>query len=424
MQSAFAFPGTHTSDGVSYGSGCTANRSASMDSDISSWSPVPKRHCFYSLQPLSNCVSAHSDSEQGQQLGPALQQPATADASTTANVDRATALRALLSQRSPEEAEALLTYLHRLQRLRQAAASQHSQAQLLHQSFPQTVKQSAQKASASTLIKLQAAFHHVMQSQHTHQASSKLHQHMVDSDATDSIHPSADSFLSQLQEIQTPLQHHEDHSSVISYPQGEAVFWRSNRHAPSDADTAVYEAVQPQAEVFQSAYQSAYQYSQPCQRACQSDCMWQSASSCTQTASTACEQYSSQAPDAHVANHLLQLQQQARVVQQLAQEKRRLLMQQHVAREQQAFLERQVALPPVRPALSFPELVAYWAKGLSLQRCESVYLACHLWTRVQQQVSYPLFLLLETCDFLLNCICLAVSGCVWIVIICSHTMRI
>ena len=361
-----------------------------MDSDISSWSPVPKRHCFYPSQVPSNCTSAHADSQQPQQLGTASQQPAAVFAPA---VTKPSALQVLLSQKSPEDAAALLAYLHQLQCLRQAAASQDSQAALLHLSCQQSGKQSANKASASTLLNLQAAFHHVMQAQHAHQASSKLQQHAADSDATDSRQPSLDGFLSQLQEIQTPLQHHEDHTSVVSYPQLEASFWHSNHHATSDASTVAYEAVQLQAEVYQSTYQND-----------QSDCMWQSVTSCTQGAVSAIEQYNSQAPAAQVASHLLQLQQQARLVQQHAQEKR-LLMQQHIAREQQAFVERQAALRPARPALGFPELVAYWAKGLSLQRCESVYLACHLWTRVQQKVSYLLFHCLRKCACLVEIAC-------------------
>ena len=155
--------------------------------------------------------------------------------------------------------------------------------------------------------------------------------------------------------------------------QPEATAWHFDPPVFHEPSTVVYEPVQPESLVPQAA--------QPLeQQLIQSEHMWQSAATCMQSSNTVC---SSQASDAHLARYLLQMQQQARAVQQLVQEQQRS-RQQQMARE--AAMRRQAALPAVRPVLGFTDLLAYWAQGLCLQRCESVYLACHLWTRVQAQV--------------------------------------
>ena len=378
---ALAVPGALPFDGVPYGSRCTVNRSASMDSDISSFSPIPKRHRLCPSEAPSDAGSAQFDCHYAQHQDSIPPERASTTEPALADAQKAYALKLMLSQSSPEEAAALITFLQGFQRLRHSSASQHSQAQPLCRTLPSTVGQPAAQYSnrlpPSTILKLQAAYGQVVQATQQQHACDTLPQHMV----ADSRKTCLDAFMTQLREIQTPAQHGQESSSTGSYSHPAAAAWYDNPAVPAEPSTAAYKPVQPQIEAYWSAYRQEHKPSQP-------DFMWQSAAAvahCSQASATVREAHAIQAPVA-VASHLLNSQQQA-MLHQLAEQKR-LGMQQHMAREQQAFLERQAVLVPVRPALSFPDLVAYWAKGLSLQRCESVYLACHLWTRVQQQVSY------------------------------------
>ena len=356
-----------------------------MDSDISSFSPIPKRHRLCPSEAPSAAGSAQFDCHYAQHQDSFPQEQAPKTEAALADAQKAYALKLMLSQSSPEEAAALIAFLEGFQRLRHAAASQHSQAQPLCRILPSVVGQPAAQYSnnslpPSTILKLQAAYGQVVQaSQHKQQhVCHTLPQHAV----TDSRQTSLDAFMTQLREIQTPAQHGKESSSMASYSRPAAAAWYDSPAVPAEPSTAAYEPVQPQIEAYWSAHCREHKPSQP-------DFMWQSAAavaSCSQAGATVCEAHTIQAPVA-VASHLLNSQQQA-MLHQLAEQRRRLRMQQHMAREQQAFLDRQAVPSPIRPALSFPELVAYWAKGLSLQRCESVYLACHLWTRVQEQVGY------------------------------------
>ena len=349
-----------------------------MDSDASSFSPVPKRHRFCPLEASSDADSAQFDCHYAQHQESFPQEHASTAAPILADAQKAYALKLMLSQSSPQEAAALIAFLQHFQHRR--PSSQHGQAQPLCQS---TVSQPAahyrnNRLPPSTILKLQAAYGQVVQAcQHQQQHACDTHpQHVV----ADSRQTSLDVFMTHLREIQTPAQHGKESFSMASHSRPAAAAWYDNPAVPVEPKTIAYEPVQPQIEAYWSAYQQEQEPSQP-------DFMWQSAAAvahCSQAAATACEVQASQAPPA-VGSRLLYTQQQA-MLHQLAEQKR-LRMQQHMAREQQAFLERRAALSPLRPALSFPELAAYWAKGLSLQRCESVYLACHLWTKVQEQVS-------------------------------------
>ena len=345
-----------------------------MDSDISSLSPVPKRHRFCPSEAPSDAGSAEFfNCHHAQHQDSFPQEHASNTAPSLANAQKAYALKLMLSQSPPEEAAALIAYLQHFQRLRHAAASQHSQAQPRCCTFPPTVSQPAAQYSdnrlpPSTILKLQAAYGQVVQaSQHQQQhACDTLPQHIV----ADNRQTSLDAFMTQLREIQTPGQHGQESSSMASHPRPAAAAWYDNSTVPAEPSTAAYVPVQPQRQAHWVVYQQEQKPSQP-------DFMWQSAvANCSQAAAR-----TSQAP----VGRLLYSQQQA-LLHQLAEQKQ-LCMQQHMAREQQAFLERQAVHSLARPAPSFPELVAYWAKGLSLQRFESVHLACHLWTKVQQQVS-------------------------------------
>ena len=349
-----------------------------MDSDISSFSPVPKRHCVCPSEAPSYAGSVQYDFHDIQQNEFFHQERASNTPPTFEDAQRAYALKLMLSKSSPEEAAALIGFLQRFQRFRHAAASQQSQTQPLYCTFPSTVSQpgtqySNNRLPPSTILKLQAAYGQVVQASQQH-ACDTLPQHIL----ADSRQTSLDAFMTQLREVQTPAQHGEESSSMASYSHPAAAAWYDSSAVPAEPSTVAYEPVQPQIEARWSAYHQEQESSQP-------DFMCQSVAAvakCPQAAATACKAHTSQAP----VGRLLYLQQQA-LLHQLAEQKQ-LRMQQHMAREQQALLERQAVLSPIRPALSSPELVAYWAKGLRLQRCESVYLACHLWTKVQEQVSY------------------------------------
>lgn len=318
------------------------------------------------------------------------QQHASIPAAPLVDAQRAHALKLMLSQRSPKDAVALVAFLRRFQRLKHAATSQPSQAQPqypnLHSAASQPVAQySGNRLPPSTILKLQAAYGQVVQaSQHQQQhMGDTLPQHMV----AESRQTSMDAFVTQLREIQTPAQYGKDCSSMVAGLAAAA--WYDNPAVPAEPSTAAYEPVQPQIDAHWSAYRQEHKPSQP-------DCAWQlaPAASCTQATATGGGADPSHSPAA-LARCLLYKQGQLKMALLQYQQRQQQHLLASAARKQQAFLERQAALSPIRPAsspirpaLGFPELLAYWAKGLSLQRCESVYLACHLWTKVQQQVSY------------------------------------
>ncbi|KAL3133918.1 hypothetical protein ABBQ32_008371 [Trebouxia sp. C0010 RCD-2024] len=374
LQSAFVVAGSLPFDTVPYGKGSGANRSASMDSDISSWSPVPKRHCFYPPQACSKPDSAQLEWHQTQQQDALQQQQhATLEVPSLSNGQQAYALEVMLSQSTAPQTAALVAALRHLQCLRQAAALHHTHAQALSHSSQSTMSQPAawqsnNRLPVSTLLKLQASYSQLLQAPQSqqHRGDKLPQQHVVTDNRQTSLASST-----QLHSISTPAQHSEE-SGLASHAHPVAPIWYQNHAVRAESNTAAYEPVQPQMGLQWAAYPE--QPSQP-------EFAWHSAAA-------VCEAPSQQ-PLTGVTTQLLhrqQQQQQQQMAFQLAQENR-LRLHQHKAREQQALLDRQAALSTIRPALTFPELVAYWARDLSLQRCESVYLACHLWTRVQQQVS-------------------------------------
>ena len=380
--------------GVPYGKGCTVDRSASMDSDISSFSPVPKRHCFCPSEAPINSGSAQCDfqyAQQQQQQDFCLQQHASIPAATVADAQKAYALKLMLSQKSPEEAAALVSFLRRVRSLKHAATSQPSQAQPQGPTLQSIVSQPAaqylsNRLPPSTILRLQAAYGQVVQApqhQQQHHTGDTHPQHI----AAKSRQTSMDAFMSRLREIQTPAQYGEGSSSMVP-GHAAAAAWYDNPAVPAQPSTAAYEPVQPQIDAHWSAYRQEHKPSQ-------ADLVWQAAAAASgrQAAPTGCEADTSHSPAA-LARCLLYKQGQLKMALLQYQQRQQQHLMASAARKQQAFLERQAALSPIRPvsspirpALGFPELLAYWAKGLSLQRCESVYLACHLWTKVQQQVS-------------------------------------
>ena len=378
LQSAFMVASSLPFDTMSYDKGSAANRSASMDSDISSWSPIPKRHCFYPSQPYTKPDSAQLDWHQPQQQDALPQQQhASLEVPSLSDAQKAFALQVVLSQSSTQKAAALIAAVQHYQCRRQAAVLLHTQAQALCHSSQSSVSQpaawqSSNSVPASSILELQATYSQVMQAlQHQQHCDVLPSQQHV---ATNNRQTSCAASMTQLQGTSTPAQHCEEHLGVGSYAHPVAAVWYQNPAVPAESITAAYEPVQPQIESHWAAYPE-----QPSQ----SQFTWPSAGSHW------CEAPPSQALAA-VTSQLLhrqqQQQQQEQLAIQLARQKRFRLQQQHMAREKQALLERQASLTSVRPALTFPELVAYWARDMSLQRCESVYLACHLWTRVQQQV--------------------------------------
>ena len=383
--SAFAAYSAQSFGAVPYAAGCAANRSASMDSEASSYSPLQKRHCLHSSQ-LPDTPDAHAHVQRchwqqhhhQQQHASLHQQHASAQPPILSDAQKLYAVKTMLQNSSSQQASTVLAYMQQLQQLRTAAACQTITAQTVcaqqssdHHNFA---------AQARKILKVR---HYLVgQQQHQHQPVSRL----IHSDAMDFTRGSAHSFMHQLPDVQTPVQQQELQASSVPQFDPEAYWQVQHRAAPHSVP---YEAAQLHAHHLSSQHQLA-QPEQP----------WQSLLHSTQSSAPASALHNSQTCAAYPFGHLLRVQQQASLLHQLTQAKH-ACMQHHVAQQQQAYAQRQLAtVPASRPALGFAELVGYWAHGLKLQRCESVQLACHLWKRVQQQVG----LVLHSWQINLHCV--------------------
>ncbi|DBB17180.1 TPA: hypothetical protein ACH3X3_014246 [Trebouxia sp. C0006] len=365
LPSAFAVYSAQSFGTVPYAAGCDANRSASMDSEASSYSPLPKRHCLRSCQlPDTPDALAHVQSCHWQQHH--QQQHASAQPPILSDTQKLYAVKTMLQNSSSQQASTLLAYMQQLQHLRTAAACQTNTAQTV------CAQQSSEHHNfAARARKIR---HHLVGQQQQHHQQQQMHQPvsgLIHSDAMDFTRAPADSFMHQLPDMQTPVQQQELQASSVPHIDPEAYWQVQHRAAPHSVP---YETTQLHAHHLCSQHQLA-----------QPEQLWQSLLHSTQSSAPVSELHNSQTCAAYPVGHFLCVQQQASMLHQLTQAKH-ACMQHHLAQKQQAYAQRQLATVP-RPAMGFAELAGYWAHGLKLQRCESVQLACHLWKRVQQQVS-------------------------------------
>ena len=381
--SAFAAYSAQSFGTVPYAAGCAANRSASMDSEASSYRPLPQRHCQHSSQlpdtpdAHAHVQSCHWQQHQQQQHASLPQQHASAQPPILSHAQKLYAVKTMLQNSSSQQASVLFAYMQQLQRLQTAAACQTNTAQTA--CAQQSSEHHNFAAQARKILKVR---HHLIGQQQQQQLMSRL----IHSDAIDCTRGSADSFMHQLPDIQTPVQQQELQASTVTQFDPEAYWQVQHRAAPHSAP---YETAQLHAHHLSSQHQLA-----------QPEQLWQSLLHSTQSSAPASEPHNSQTCAAYPVGHLLRVQQQASMLQQLTQAKN-ACMQHHLAQQQQAYAQRQLTkMPASRPAMGFAELVGYWAHGLKLQRCESVQLACHLWKRVQQQVG----LVLRSWQMHLHCV--------------------
>ena len=365
LPSAFATSSAQSSGALPYANSCAALRSASMDSEASSYSPLSKRHCLYPCPP-SDTPDAHSwQWHQQQQHASVPEQQPAAQPSHLSDAQKLYALKAMLQNSSSQQVNVVVAYLQQLQRLQHAATCQTHSAQAGHEQ--QSRENSTFVAQARKILKVrhqqarQQQLLHQHQHQHQHQQQQLLSRHSLQhAGAWEHRHGAADSFMHQLLDVQTPAQPQEAYPTTVKQCQPELT-WQNSVLADS-------RSVPFMPAHTHHSHHTQHQLVQP----------------------ELPQGFSTQSS----AGHLLHIQQQARMLHQLAQAKR-ACMQQHIAQEQQAYAERQLAMSPTpSPDMGFAELVTYWAKSLSLQRGESVQLACHLWSRVQQQVSAPCFAML------------------------------
>ena len=374
--SAFAAYSAQSFGAVPYAAGCAANRSASMDSEASSYSPLAKRHCLHSCQlpdtpdAYAQEQSCHWQQHHQQQHTSLHQQHASAKPPILSDAQKLYAVRTMLQNSSSQQAATLFAYMQQLQHLQTAAACQTNTVQTV--CAQQASEHHNFAAQARKILKVR---HHLIdqQQQQQHQPMSRL----IHSDAMDFTRGSADSFMHQLPDIHTPVQQQELQASTVSHFDPEPYWQAQHRAAPHSVP---YETAQLHAHYLSSQHQLA-----------QPEQLWQSLLHSTQSSAPASELHNSHTCAAYPVGHLLRVQQQASMLDQLTQAKH-ACMQHHLAQQQQAYAQRQLAtVPASRPAMGFVELMGYWAHGLKLQRCESVQLACHLWKRVQQQVGRMLF---------------------------------
>ncbi|DBA75287.1 TPA: hypothetical protein ACH3X1_010569 [Trebouxia sp. C0004] len=374
--SAFAAFSAQSFGTLPYVAGCEANRSASMESEASSYSPLPKRHRLYSCQipdtPDAHVQSCHWQQHQQQQHATLPQQHASAQPPLPSDAHKLYAVKAMLQNSSAQQASALFVYMQQLQCLRSAAACQTNTAQI------GCAQQSSEHhnfvVQARKVLKVR---HHLIGQQQMLQQQ-QLVSRLFHSNAMDCTRGSADSFMFQLPDTQTHVEQQELQASSVTQFDAEAYWQLQHSSAP---DSAPHETAQLHAHHL--SCHSQHQLAQPEQ-------LRQPLLHSNQSSAPATERHNSQACTAYPAGHLLCVQQQASMLQQLTQAKH-ACMQHHVAQQQQAYAQRQLlTVPASRPAMGFAELVGYWAHGLKLQRCESVQLACHLWKRVQQQVGLVL----------------------------------
>lgn len=388
--SAFAAFSAQSFGTLPYAAGCAANRSASMDSEASSYSPLPKRHRLHFCQlpdtPDAHVQSRHWQRHQQQQHASLPQQHAAAQPPTLSDVQKLYAVKTMLQNSSSQQASTLFAYLQQLQHLQTAAACQTNTAQT-----GCTQQSSEHPDFVAQARKILKVCHHLIgqqqQQQQQHLVSRLLH-----SDVMDCMRGSADSFMYQLPDIHTPVQQQELQASTVTQFDGEAYWQAQHRAAPHSAQ---YQTAQLHAHHLSSQHQLA-----------KPEQLWQSLLHSSQSSAPVSELHNSQACAAYPVGHHLHVQQHASMQQQLTQAEY-ACMQHHLAQQQQAYAQRQLtAVPASRPAMGFAELVCYWAHGLKLQRCESVQLACHIWKRVQQQVGLAL------CSWQMHLHCVSSVACV------------
>lgn len=280
------------------------------------------------------------------------------------------ALKAILLGGSSQQVASVPAYMRQLQRLHQAAsqvrsAQEHQTAavqlkQLMLQQQHQQLQQQQQQCSARQ-------GHHDMQQRHSAALSSEQQRQQQFLEAL-MLQQQYSSEHNCMHDVQTPVQPLELLSSTAEHCQP------AYNAYPSQHGSGPHTSVQlrfecQQAQHAQHSAQDQY---------CHAEVTWQTAQNALQ-----CQHPHSKQVVATSLQKLLHMHQQAQL--------------QHLAKLSQGRLQQQLAqgqvdrqlvtAPCCRPSSGFPDLVAYWAKGLNLQRCESVHLACHLWTRVQQQVS-------------------------------------
>lgn len=376
-----------------------------MDSDVSSTSPLPiaKRRCLV-LRPDTPDATCH---------GRIVQHSAQQHAASCRHGTQAGHLpyQAMLHQHQDGQTQGghipdVAAYLHRLHQLRRTAAihaneaimSQRQQQQqqqppqsflaedrdTLHQQRREQAMPAQRQVAPVAAAQLQDAFHNATRS-HT-AASVPFKPQESNTAAPQSGHDLFDSFIHQLLGIQTPPQHQEQlpaaklhhHSACTDALTGHSMHWQA--HVPR-VPMAQTHLQQPQLEcqhhlqdVHRPVLRQPAELQQPLKAQPQHQ-MLHHVLNMTQ----------------HIAAQHLEAQQQAaqQTHKQLALMQRQAMLQQCLnIKQHAAVVEQQQQQRPVgSPSLGFPDLLLYLAKGLALQRTETVLLACHLWKKVQPQVS-------------------------------------
>ena len=371
--SAFAQPLSKMFPGVSpaYVSSA-AIRSASMDSEASTSSPFPvaKRQCLHSLQPHTpepECTDWHQPTQAPQQALP----------STLLTHPSLVPLQHMLQQpQCTTRIPAVAAYLHQVYDLQQGALCRASNSHGSQQ-HPQMQQWTAEAHCAA----LHEQHQQPQQQQHhhhmSHQPSSlpRLQSSCCNRQGSGAL-PQAtnselfDTFVHQVFDIQTPPQQQQQLAcSQLRQPHSE-----QPSHIAAQTNACNGAVISKAAVRKQATQPQQQQLLQVTQRY------------------SASNSASSSAPQSYSLvqiEHLRQLQYRIQAQKQLAlHTQNNALHQSPPARHQPVALCQQT-VPAKAPSLGFAELVIFWAKGLALQRPESLHLACHLWNRVQAQVAPP-----------------------------------
>lgn len=379
-----------------------------MDSDVSSISPLPpaKRQCL-AFRPDTPDATCH---------GRIVQHSAQQHAASSRHVTQAghlsyQAMRHQHQQRGDGHVSDVAAYLHHLHQLRRTAAihaneaymSQRQQQQqqppqsfvaqdqdMLHQQQWQQYKREqaipAQRQVAPTAAaQLQDAFHNAMTS-HT-AASVPFKPQESNTAAPPCGHDLFDSFIHQLLGIQTPPQHQEQlpaaklrhQAACTDAPNASSMLWQAHGPHMHMAQTHLKQPQHHLPDMHRPVLQQPAELQQPLKAQPQRQ-MLHHVLNMTQ----------------HIAAQHLQAQQQAvqQIQKQMVLMQRQAMLQQCLNIKQHAAVveqqQQQQQRPTGSPSLGFPDLLLYLAKGLALQRTETVLLACHLWKKVQPQVSASL----------------------------------
>lgn len=185
---------------------------------------------------------------------------------------------------------------------------------------------------------------------------------------------SFDSFIHDLLDIQTPPQYAEQLRQQPTSKRTDATADKSALYRKALVAQLAFAPAQRQQQ-----YQQERQRCLPCQSTVQQH---------------PCSAQPSQASLHHLMSiaHTARQQVHQHVQKQTVLAKRQAMLQHCLKIKQHATAvasqqQQQQQAPRGGPSLGFPDLLLYWAKGLALQRSESVLLACHLWKKVQPQVS-------------------------------------